>query len=330
MNNLIEIVQRYLGELRGDRLLHMKEWSVAALPLHLRERYRLFRTDLFGREWVLALEGEGWEAGTPSEYRNQAQQIEHAAGIPVVLVLPSIPATVRNRMVQMNIAFLVPGTQVFVPLYIINLQERYGDSLQKRKKPLGPTAQVMVLYQIRRGGLEVLSSKQIAKTLGYSEMAIVKARAELETHRLCASRRYGKEVRLECDLPSRQLWERALPLLRTPVVKRHWCHVMKPLPSAKVAGISALASRGNLADEPIPTHAMEKKIFQKRLEQDVIHGCPHREDANIRVETWTYAPALLTDKPAVDPLSLFLSLRDDPDERVQTELTVMMEGLSWR
>ena len=62
----------------------------------------------------------------------------------------------------------------------------------------------------------------------------------------------------------------------------------------------------------------------------MIHGCPHREDANARIETWTYAPALLADGKGVDPLSLFLSLRDDPDERVQAALAAMMEGFTWR
>jgi len=329
MNDMIERILRYLGELLGARP-QVKEWSAATLPLHLRERYRLFRTHVFGREWVLALEGDGWEPGTPSEYRNQAQQIEKAVDAPVALAVASLTSSVRNRMVQMNVPFVVPGTQVFLPLCMVNLQERYGDRLPRSGRPLSPTAQTMVLYQILRGGLETLSSKQIARTLGYSEMAIVKARSELEANRLCASRRYGKEVRLECDLPSRLLWDRALPYLRTPVVKRHWCSVTKPFPDAKVAGITGLAERGDLSDDPIPTYAIEKKRFQGLLKEGAIRVCSHREDANTAIEAWAYDPALLADGEAVDLLSLFLSLRADPDERVQSALSGMMEGLTWR
>lgn len=329
MNTILDRVLRYLGELLGDRP-QVKEWAADALPLHLRERYRLFRTHLFGREWVLAVEGDGWEPGTPSEYRSHARQLEQTAAVPVVLAVASMPAAVRNRMVQMNVPFLVPGTQVFLPLCMVNLQERHGESSPSSGRPLSPTAQVMVLYQILRGGLEIMPSKQIAKTLGYSEMAIVKARSELEANRLCASRRYGKEVRLECDLPSRQLWDSALPFLRPPVFKRHWCRVTRPFPDSKAAGITALAERSDLSDDPTPTCAIEKKRFQELLEEGVLHGCPHREDANARIEAWTYDPALLADGKSVDPLSLFLSLRDDPDERVQASLAVMMEGLTWR
>jgi len=329
MNDMIEGVLKYLGELLGARP-QVKEWSAASLPLHLRERYHLSRTHLYGRDWVLAMEGDEWEPGTASEYRNQAQQLEQAAGVPIVLVVSSMTAAVRNRMVQLNVPFLVPGTQVFLPLCMVNLQERYADQSPRSGKPLSPTAQVMVLYQILRGGLETMSSKQIAKTLAYSEMAIVKARSELEVNRLCASRRYGKEVRLECDLPSRQLWDRALPFLRTPVFKRHWCRVTEPFPDSKAAGIAALAGRGDLSDDPVPACAIEKKRFHGLLEAGVIHGCPHREDANTAIEAWHYDPALLADGKTVDPLSLFLSLRDDPNERVQTALAVMMEGLTWR
>ncbi len=329
MNEMIEGVLKYLGELLGDRP-PAKAWSAASLPLHLRERYHLFRTHLYGRDWMLAIEGDEWEPGTASEYRDQAQQLEQAAGVPVVLVVASMTAGVRNRMVQMNVPFLVPGTQVFLPLCMVNLKERYTDQPPRGGKPLSPTAQVMVLYQILRGGLETMPSKQIAQTLAYSEMAIVKARSELEANRLCASRRYGKEVRLECDLPSRQIWERSLPFLRAPVFKRHWCRVTELFPDSKVAGITALARMGELSDDPIPCCAIDKKQFQRLLEAGVIHGCPHREDANTAIEAWHYDPALLADGMNVDPLSLFLSLRGDPDERVQAALAVMMEELTWR
>jgi hypothetical protein len=48
------------------------------------------------------------------------------------------------------------------------------------------------------------------------------------------------------------------------------------------------------------------------------------------IHEWIYAPAVISDDgKQVDDLSLYLSLRDSPDERVQGALTEMMEAMPW-
>ena len=58
-------------------------------------------------------------------------------------------------------------------------------------------------------------------------------------------------------------------------------------------------------------------------------GCCGSEDARARVECWTYDPHLLSDGPAVDPLSLYLSLRGTHDERVEKALAGLLEDMPW-
>lgn len=329
MNPLLEKTERYLKRIAGDVRPFVQE-TAGSLPLLLRERYQLYRVRLFGRDWVLAMEADGWDVGTPSEYRNQVDQLAQKAGGQVVLVLASISATARNRMVQMNVPFIVPDAQIFLPVAMINLQETHGSVLPGKGDALSPAAQVLILHQILRGDFDAMSSKQVAAQLGYSEMAISKARTELEVNRLCTIVRKGKEIHARFNLSAQALWKDALPLLRTPVAKRHWIQWKGPVADARLAGISALARVSDLADDAIPTYAMKRQAFQSLLEQGKVHGCPDRHEAHARIEAWSYAPALLADKPAVDPLSLYLSLREDPDERVQLAMSSMMEDLAWR
>ena len=48
------------------------------------------------------------------------------------------------------------------------------------------------------------------------------------------------------------------------------------------------------------------------------------------VQVWKYDPAKFSSVPdRVDPLSLYLSLKDDPDPRVQGELRAVMEEMKW-
>lgn len=49
----------------------------------------------------------------------------------------------------------------------------------------------------------------------------------------------------------------------------------------------------------------------------------------VRVEEWRYAPASFASDGRVDRLSLYLSLRDTKDERIQKALEEMMEEMPW-
>jgi len=329
MNKLVQNAERYLSGF-ADSPVQLSPEAGGALPLVLRERYDLRHARLFGRDWLMAVEAEGWDAGTPSEYREQARQLTQVLGKQVVLVFSSLSSNARNRLVQMNVPFLVPEVQIFIPVSLINLRELYPRQEAQAGKKLTPTAQVLVLHQILKSGLESLSSKQIAGKLNYSEMAISKARNELQVNHLCETLRKGKELRMEFTVSAQSLWQQASPLLRSPVARIHWVQWNQPVADAKQAGISALSERGLLADDEIPTFAIKKNDFQRHLEQGSLHGSLLHDDAHARVEAWNYDPALLSDDPAVDPQSLYLSLRETPDERVQAELTAMMEDFSWR
>jgi hypothetical protein len=82
-----------------------------------------------------------------------------------------------------------------------------------------------------------------------------------------------------------------------------------------------------LADESIPTYAMRDRHIVEALRQGELVGCRSREDAEARMESWTYDPALLSnDGHTADPCSLYLSLRNSADERVQKELGALMDG----
>jgi hypothetical protein len=314
----------------SDTPVELTPISSGKLPLYLRERFELFSAKLFGRDWLLAVEMEDWDVGTPSEYRDQVKKLTNTLKKPVVLVLSALTSTMRNRLVQMNVPFVAPNSQIFLPVSLIDLRETFPRQEVERGRKLSPTAQVMVLHQILRGELESLSSKLIAAKLGYSEMGISKARSELEANQLCDVIRQGKEMRLSFTLSSRQLWEEANPLLRSPVYRQHAVKWSQPIPTAKLAGVSGLSLRSNLADDDIQTYAIMKRDFRHLLEQGEFYGCSDRHEADAWIETWSYNPGLLSDQNVVDELSLYLSLRYNPDERVQSELKAMMENFPWR
>ncbi len=328
MNHYLSVTKTYLEEMLGEPPI-LEPVTSGMLPLYLRERYQLFHVKLFGRMWVLALEAPDRALSTPSEYRKQVENLSKTIERPVVLVLKTVTSTVRNRMVRMNIPFIVPSTQIFLPASFIDLQEQYAIPAPTKGKLLSPTAQVILLHHLLCEPLTEASSKQIAKKLDYSPMAITKARNELESNQLCEPLRHGKEVWLTFPIAPKQLWSTAKPFLRSPVNKRYWVQWEHPSSQPKKAGISALSLKSMLADDKRPTYALRQKDFQRLLGQGDIRTCPDADDAQIRIECWCYDPTLLSRTETVDPLSLYLSLQTDHDERVQGELERMMKEQGW-
>lgn len=47
------------------------------------------------------------------------------------------------------------------------------------------------------------------------------------------------------------------------------------------------------------------------------------------IQVWSYPPAIFAQGNVADPLSLYLSLKDDNDERTQASLDEMMRKLGW-
>jgi len=304
--------------------------NTGGLPLFLSKRYTLRRTTLFGKVWLLAIEAPDWVAGTPKEYQKHLSTIAEATGETAVLVIGTTTSTLRSRLVRMNVPFIVPGTQLFLPLASVNLTERYPSMPRSSDKLLTPTAQLLALYQILRGGLHDTSSKDIAVTLGCSGMMITKARGELEARGICDVERVGKEARLQFSSDTRTLWKMALDSMASPIAKKRWVQWNRPVGDALKAGMTALSERTLIADNDVPTFAIRRPLFAELLEQGAIHGCPDQNDADALVECWTYDPHRLSDGPLVDPLSLYLSLRHEPDTRAQGELESMMRERPWR
>ena len=328
MSSLKQRLLDYIETISGEHPDLMPE-AASALPLFLRERYAVFSTRLFGRKFMLALEAEDWEGCSPGEYGKHQQTLKKSLGENIVLVLPILPSYARNRMVQMGIPFIVPGSQIFIPNTLIDLRERFPQPNSKRRETLSPAAQCTVLYHLLRGPLAAMSLKDIAKKVQYSPMMMTKVKDELEAAGICKIVRSGRSMVLEFTTTGRPLWEQAQPHLSSPVKKTCWIQWERPAAPALLAGISVLSRRTMIADDRLPTYALPLAVFQDFLERGICTGCRDAEHATARIEVWSYPPERLGDNEMVDPLSLYLSLRDSQDERVQQQLEQLIAEVKW-
>jgi DNA-binding MarR family transcriptional regulator len=218
---------------------------------------------------------------------------------------------------------------MFIPNSMIDLRERFPQPNSKRRATLSPAAQCTVLYHLLREPLTGISLKDIARKIHYSPMRMTKVKDELEASEICKVVKNGRSMVLDFKATGRALWEQVKPQLTSPVKKTRWVQWAKPVEPALLAGMSALSLRTMIAADRLPTYALPVAVFQEFLERGVCASCHDAENAAAKIEIWSYNPHLLGDDRMVDPLSLYLSLRNSSDERVQQQLEQLIGEIKW-
>jgi hypothetical protein len=335
MQPVADQLRSYLHELTGSTpaLTGLPTSQMAGFPLFLRDRYQLAPAELFGKTWLLAMEQSPHASGSAQEYLGHQQRFQEGlGGQPVALVLPSINPWTRNRLIQAGVPFIVPDSQLFLPPLAVDLRERGMDknaTLLSSDRPLTPTAQLLVLFHLTKQPVSDLPLQAVARKLACTAMMISKAKEELVRAGLCETTRRDRFLHLVFPERRRDLWDRARPYLRTPVLRENFVRWRSPPASALEAGLTALSHRTLMSDDALPTWAVSQAIYRSGQENGSLETLPEPYGASARLQSWRYAPNLTGDGSGVDPLSLYLSLHDSPADRVRAQADILLENFPW-
>ena len=329
--SLVNKLSAYVADITGEliQIHELPSPEVARAPLFLRTAYRFFRTTLFNRKVVLALQLGSEDEPTPSEYGSHLKLIRKEVDEQAILVLSNLPAYARNRLVRLGVPFIVPGKQMFLPTLLIDLRERFPKAGHSRAQNLSRPGQVVLLYYLLGNTVEGISLRDLAQNIGYSAMTMSNVRDELEAAQLCEVKKHGRSTHLVLGRSRQDLWKKVRKQMRSPIQKKRWICWMNPNQDAYISGISALSHYTPIADDNLPTYAMYSREYRKQLETGDIQGCHGPDEADAQLETWAYDPSLLASGRNVDPLSLYLGMRDILDERVVLSLQGMLQSLKW-
>lgn len=297
------------------------------LPLYLRERYQLYQTEILGLDLLLMVDNE-IEEQSPGNIGKHFEQVCAYFNRAVVYVRFRLSSTIRSRLIARKIPFIVPGNQLYLPDLGIDLRE-HMKRVRKKQVTLSPATQALILHVLLHNESDKLSPSDAAQRLGYSRMTLSRAFNELEALDIGEHSSAGKWRCLHFTEKSKALWEKALPFMTTPVKKRIFVASSATPTKAQVAGLSALGRYTMLADPKLPVFAISDavQITSWRQIQGTIQEEP--EPWSVEIELWKYSPGLLSQGNVVDRLSLYLSLRDHTDERIQKALDALLGGMAW-
>jgi hypothetical protein len=327
MDQLATSFKRYLKETL-DIDAHPKQWpGTGKLPIFLRNMYFFFEVHIL-RIPCLVMAAKNKTGQTPATIQKHMIQVRKKWRDEVIYVQRKVTAYNRKRMIQHKIPFVVPLNQMYLPFLGIDLREHFKN-IRESEANFSPSTQVVVLYYLSQNGKLRLTPKTLANELSYSIMTMTRALDELDGAGLGTIAMEGRERVLRFDQDKKQVWETALERLRSPVRKRLWVKTRSNKPPGVKAGLSALAHYSSLAEPANLVLALQGKQWNKIKDRNDVMVLDIAEPKASRLEVWSYSPKLFANKGVVDRFSLFLSMKEDKDERVQSAIAGIMEQVEW-
>jgi|SRR5579863_5918651 len=298
----------------------VKKDELKKLPLYLRSGFNLFQGKLADRNVIWA-ETDTHLEFTPDKLFRQGQDLKKYFRLPVIFIFDKLDSWNRKRLIEKRVSFLQPHKQLYAPDLLIELSDVPGiDNVDNFNEFLSFPAQCLLLYHLQMENLENRPFQNIANTLGYSKMTVSRAVREL-VHYSLAEITEGKEKGIVFEFNKRSLWKKALPFLRSPVMDVWFSNVIHAYKGFIEGGEWALSTYTMISNPEVLTYAIGKQAFRKwEKETGGVHL--DRKYGSRKIEVWHYDPLLLVPDTArvADKLSVYLSLKDEKDERVQGEL----------
>lgn len=328
---LLPAIQRYLQDVLGFPAPETQPWARESdLPYFLRDAFQFHELDLLGHSVLLAIDRKT-DKPLLGEVRIQLNKVRAFAKLPVIYCTGALASYERRRLMEQKVPFIVPGNQLYLPDLGIDLREYFRHRSTAAAGTLSPSAQaVLIATLLRRPWQAEWQPAGVAAALGYTPMTLSRVVKELTAAGLATPHTLGRTRCLLMERTPQEVWKQAQTILRTPVKRSIWVHD-DPSNAAQprlLAGLSALAHLSMLAEPKCPIYAISPAHWRAAT-QAGIEELPEACIGACQWQLWSYNPTLLPSDNTVDPLSLTLSLQDNPDERVQLALDELKKQFPW-
>ena len=326
-NELESRLKRHLKEVLSVEI-DTRPWEgEGSLPFYLREAYVFLSGNVLNAPCLFMFD-RGTQPITPAAIRKHLFEVGKRWEGDLIYVAASVDSARRKQLIYQKVAFVIPGNQVYLPTLGMDLREHFR-SVRGAVETLSPATQAVWLHALHHRERDVFSPRDMAISLGYSTMTLSRAFDELESAGLGRHYSAGKRRLMELKGTGRDLWEKARPLLRSPVTRRVTVAVSAGELDAPGAGASALASYTDISDPRVPVVAVAGNAWTALRGKLPQADATAPESPALEVEVWSYPPRAVAEGRVVDRLSLYLSLSGNKDERVESALDHLLEDMKW-
>lgn len=336
METIIQVLKRYIKKTLGVQL-ETKPWKgKEKLPIFLNDLYVFYAVSLLEQSCILAVARES-DVITPAVIRKHLEEIQTKTGIPCIYASAFASSYNRKRLIAHRVQFVIPDRQIYLPAlgidWLANCQICQEHRLNAHKI-LTPSAQAVIIYALIHQNEKEFIPLKLARALNYTPMTMTRVLNELESFGIGKAVRNGKERQFTFAEDRSLLWAHVMPFMQNPVKKRLWLKLNKD--GAReikrlgiLAGLSALAEFSMLSSPEHPIYAISSQIWKTLQQSGIVQELPSAEEAQIELEIWSYDPRLFAKNGLIDQVSLYLSLKDNQNERVEAALKKLIKSVKW-
>ncbi|MFT5700205.1 MAG: hypothetical protein ACI8ZB_003076 [Desulforhopalus sp.] len=325
MEKITKEFQSYLSNNLGVSV-NIELWQKGKnLPKVLRECCSFFTFDLFATKYlVMTILGQA--ESSPIHVRRYIDMLAEYWEDEIILLLPMVTSYNRKRLIERKISFVVPGNQMYLPLCGIDLSEHFR-SMRIKKKHFSPSTQVILLSVIYGRMTGRITPSILAQKLKYTQMTMSRGLDEIKSASLCSEQSEWRERVVCFEGNTKNLWERASCMMKSPVGARY--KILFPSGTIALPLIDAgeyALSRYNMVAKPSrPVYALSSETWKALLQIDGVVKLDYDEPDSVEIEVWKRRPEQFSKKQLIDPLSLYLSLRESEDDGVQIGLEKLIK-----
>lgn len=290
-------------------------------PLVLQGNYEFYQMKIMNQVCILARLKENASLTT---LRRQQKQIERLAGVYCVLYLKQLNYYSRDKMLEEGIPFVWENHQVYIPFLGLLLKPNEVRKINPCCKISFLTQKFLLsaLYEEWND----LTVTAVAEQMKVSKMSATRVFDEIESLEIPVLTKSGRSRRYIKAGSKKEIWDTIRSSLRTPLLRDYYLERDLPYISVK-SGISGLAELSMLEDNPYPTYAVTKyEIREKGIDQ--ARQIPRDEIPGCVVQEIGYCIPFHQGN-TIDPLSIYLLLKDVEDPRVEAALEEMLEEYVW-
>jgi hypothetical protein len=317
----------YLYETLGIKIVINKTATSKNFPYYLESNFDFYSIKIMNHDYFLIIPKREIDL-SPAQINNYVGVIREKTRRDMIFCLPKISSFIRKRLIEYKIPFIVPGNQMYIPDLGIDLREYFRNKKQILEK-ISPSTQVILLDSILNHDYTPKTTSLLSNKLHYSVMTIIRAFDELEANQIAENKMQGKERVLQFYQNGRELWDKVYPFLRNPITKKLFVNPFKHKEELLLSGITALSTYSMINESEHRTFAMSREEYKRMKLQNQIDELEYPNQDSYEIEIWRYSPRLLSQSHTVDLLSLYLSLKETKDARVEIALESLLEKVKW-
>jgi hypothetical protein len=315
----------YLRE-NVDEYVSLKPWNNNnQIPVFLWQYYDFYELTLIGENFVLGeIKDENIGVDGIQKHITRVQEI---ANLPMILYFKEISRYRRKSLIENKVSFLIENDQMYLPFLGVDLK-KVPEVIKKKSVQFSASTQAIYLVFLFNNNLEI-NQNELAKWLGYTPMTVSRALGELSFANLVTYKTGGKTGRSKVyrRIADPNFFIEGKKYVKSPVVDI--VYVKEEPKGSYIAGVDALARLSMLNPPSKPVRALNRALFLAQ-NMEIIKNRDVIQDIHLfEVQLWTYDPAHFSNNDYVDMFSLYASLKDNHDERVEQALNDVLKGETW-